>query len=242
MTPWSFLNSMHARCTVPELMDLDSCDPALLDTTVRQFAFLNRLFSASRRLIARHVLRTMKARRLAHYTLLDLGAGGCDIDVWLIRKARKSGLPLSITAIDHDERVLSVARDATRDYPEITVLKSDVRNMAGLGNFDFIFCNHLLHHLSWDEIGRVLQSVERQADIGFLLNDLRRSRWAYIGFSVFTALFLSPSLAFVDGRLSIRKGFKRNELRDCLDTHVPGTPVRILRAFPARLALYRLKN
>jgi 2-polyprenyl-3-methyl-5-hydroxy-6-metoxy-1,4-benzoquinol methylase len=232
---------MRMRSTERELMDLDSCDPVLYARTVQQYALINRLFSASRRLISRLLLRTMETRPSMSYTLLDLGAGGCDIDIWLIKKARQKRLSLSVTAIDHDERVLAAAREATKAYPEITVLKSDVRNIAALGNFNFIFCNHLLHHLTWDEIGCVLQSVERQANLAFLLNDIRRSWLAYAGYSLFTALFLKRSLAFADGRLSIRKGFKEKELRDCISTFLPGTRVKILKAFPARLALYSCK-
>jgi 2-polyprenyl-3-methyl-5-hydroxy-6-metoxy-1,4-benzoquinol methylase len=236
--PW---RSMKARSADLEFMDLDTCDPVMLARTIRQFALLNRLFSASRRLAARLLFPLMETGRTVPYTLLDLGAGGCDVDIAFVKVARKRGIGLSVTAVDRDDRVLSTAREAIRGYPEITAITADVRDLAALGEFDFIFCNHLLHHLSLDDIGRLLERIERQARIAYLLNDLKRSAWALAGYSLFSALFLPPSLAYYDGKLSIRRGFLEQELRKVLDRHVPDAPVTILRAFPARLAIYRRK-
>lgn len=232
---------MRSRCTEPELMDLETCDPAMLGKTIHQFSVINRLFSASRRLISSNFFPLMERDRRASFTMLDFGAGGCDIDIAVVKEARKRGITLSVTAIDRDERVLSVAREAIRGYPEITAVRGDIRQFESFGSFDFIFCNHMLHHLTWNEIGSLMVNVERQTRIAFLLNDLRRSVWAYAGYSIFTSLFLSPSFAYDDGRLSIRKGFKGPELTEMLESRLPGTPVAILRAFPARLALYRCK-
>ena len=233
--------SMQSRGTGPELMDLATCDAALLKKTVRQFALLNRLFSASRGLIARYFFDIMEKNRSVSYTLADLGAGGCDIDAWIVDNARKRRISLFVTAFDHDERVIGVAREALGEYPEISIVKADLRDPSALGEFDFVFCNHFLHHLSWSEIGGLLETIERRTKIAFLLNDLKRSAWAYVGYSIFTGLFLEKSLAFYDGRLSIRKGFTQAELTTLLEKHLPAVPVNILKAFPARLALYRCK-
>ena len=232
---------MKSRSVETELMDLESCDPALLRKTIRQFALINRLFSASRGLAVRYLFPAMERNRRPAYTLLDLGAGGCDIDVAMVKEARKRGVSLAVTAADRDDRALSVAAETIRNYPEITAIKADVSDLASLGQFDFIFCNHFLHHLSFDDIGRLLERIERQANVAYLLNDLRRSAWALAGYSVFSSLFLTPSLAFHDGRLSIRRGFLESELNELVRTHLPHTPVRIIRAFPARLALFRRK-
>jgi 2-polyprenyl-3-methyl-5-hydroxy-6-metoxy-1,4-benzoquinol methylase len=239
--PLTLWNMMRTRSLASELMDLESCNRALLERTVRQFAVFNRFFSASRGLIARCFFDIMDKNRSSAYSLIDLGAGGCDIDVWAAEEARKRGISLSITAVDRDERVLSVAREATAEFPEISIVKADVRDPSTFDEFDFIFCNNFLHHLSWKEIGAMLKTIERRTKIAFLLNDLRRSAWAYVGYSIFTALFLKPSLAFTDGRLSILRGFQKTELSALLTKHLPAIPVEIIRAFPARLALYRRK-
>ncbi len=242
MTIWTLWRSMQTRSIAKELMDLDTSDPVALKKTVRQFAVINRFFSASRRLIGRFFFSVMEKKRLASCTMLDLGAGGCDIDIWIVKEARKRKIALSVTALDRDDRVLSVAHETIRGYPEIASIKGDVRRLESLGTFDFIFCNHLLHHLTWDEIGRLLASVERQTRIAFLLNDLRRSVWAYAGYSMFASLFLSPSFAYADGRLSIRRGFTENELKALVNSRLPGNAVKIIRTFPARLAFYRCKT
>jgi 2-polyprenyl-3-methyl-5-hydroxy-6-metoxy-1,4-benzoquinol methylase len=238
LNPWNFLKT---REQTPELMDLPSCDGALLKKTVEQFKLLNRLFTASRKLISRYIFCEMMGDTSRVYTMLDIGAGGCDIDLWVAEEARRRGLTLRITALDHDDRIIAMAREATRDFPEITIVNGDLNDLPQFGDFDFIFCNHLLHHLNWGEIGPLLRHIERQTKICYLLNDLRRSVSAYIGYAVFTSLFLAPSLARVDGLLSIRKGFSKEEWKAFLKEQMAGTPVKILRVFPARLALYRRK-
>lgn len=239
MTPFE---SFRSRSTAPELMDLPSCDPVLLERTIRQFALINRCFSASGSLLKRTFFAIMEDNPGVSYTLLDIGAGGCDVDVWMVREARRRNMKLTITAIDHDERVVATAREAIAAYPEITLHTMAISEMPSLGGFDFIFCNHVLHHLTEAEIRVLLCHAELQTSHAFLFNDLKRSVWAYIGYSIFAACCLAPSLALSDGRLSIKKGFLEEELRMMAQDALPGIPVQVLRALPARLALFRTKN
>jgi 2-polyprenyl-3-methyl-5-hydroxy-6-metoxy-1,4-benzoquinol methylase len=233
---------MRLRATVPELMDLDTCDPQLLEKTLLQFAPINRWFSAFRGLIRTRFFPLMRRDRSRQYTLLDIGVGGGDIDVWIAREARRQGVALRITAIDRDERVLKTARKVTAGYPEITLLRADAGNLASLGRFDFIFSNHLLHHLTGEQVGALLGAVERAATIAYLLDDLERSRWAYLGYTLLSALLFRRSLAFHDGRLSIRKAFTGRELRELTARYLPGIPLTHLHCFPSRLVLYRCKS
>jgi 2-polyprenyl-3-methyl-5-hydroxy-6-metoxy-1,4-benzoquinol methylase len=238
LTVWSALKTRDFN---PELMDIESCDPYLLKKTFLQFALINKLFSASRYLITRYLFSKMEEDLSRPYTLLDLGAGGGDIAVWVVKKARKRGINLSVTTLDRDECALSIAREVVNTYPEIRVCKGDLVDLPHFGEFDFIFCNHLLHHLTWAEIGTLIKNIEKQTKISFLLNDLKRSVWAYIGYALFAKLFLSPSFAYTDGLHSIRKGFIGSELDEMLNNALPGVPVNIIGTFPARLALYRCK-
>ncbi len=97
-----------------------------------------------------------------------------------------------------------------------------------------IISNHTLHHLPYPDVRRAVELCLNSARHGFLLNDLRRSFWAYVGYTIFAGLFVRGSLAYTDGRTSIRRGFTRAELERELD----GLNVRIGLASPARIYLY----
>ncbi len=228
------------RAVEPELMDLpDSDEPRLLQT-LAQFALLNRLFSSSRWLIRKYILDPQMRAGKTGFSLLDIGAGGCDIPIWIVQYCRKRGVEARITCIDNDERVLAYARKQCADYPEITLLKHDARCMQELGSFDYIFANHFLHHLDEGSITAVLQQSVDMANRDILFNDIYRSRIGYWLYTLYAGGFLHKSFAFYDGRLSIRKGFRVEELRQCVQAAALSDKVKIRRKALFRIILHGL--
>lgn len=220
-----------------EQLELADVDMDRLGRTIRQFKIINYLFSGSRRLVREHFFRVMSQNPEPEYTLLDVGAGGCDTAIWAACEARRRGLKLRITALDNDKNSLSIAYQAIRNYPEISIVEGDARELNHLGAFDFVFSNHLLHHLDWDEIRAFLDSILPRTRIAFLMNDLKRSRWAYLGFTLFSILLTRGSYHFNDGRLSIRRAFLPEELRSFLQQNFPDHPIKVVETYPARLVL-----
>lgn len=236
--PDFFFPDMRFRNTTDkEKMERVNADPDQLFRSIRQFRWINALFSASRRLLREHFFPMMERDPKRVYTLLDVGAGGCDIAIWVAREARNRGLKLNITALDNDPRILPIASKAVRDCPEIRIVEGNALDFGELGSFDFIFSNHLLHHLDWDEIGIFLRQVLARTRLGFVMNDLKRSRWAYLGCTVLLGLSARRSFAFHDGRLSIRRGFLPGELRDFVKRNFPNARIQVVETFPARVVL-----
>ena len=220
-----------------EQLELADVDLHRLERTIRQFKIINYLLSGSRRLVREHFFRIMSQDTEREYTLLDVGAGGCDIAIWAAREARRRGLKLRITALDNDSNSLPVAYQAIRDYPEISIVEGDARELNRLGAFDFVFSNHFLHHLDWDEIRAFLDSILPRTRIAFLMNDLKRSPWAYLGFTIFSGLLTRGSYHFNDGRLSIRRAFLPEEFRSFLQKNFPDRPIKVVETYPARVVL-----
>jgi 2-polyprenyl-3-methyl-5-hydroxy-6-metoxy-1,4-benzoquinol methylase len=218
-------------------MERADADLRQLLRTIRQFNLINILFSGSRRLLREYVFPLMEQDPDRTYTLLDVGAGGCDIVIWAVREARKRGLKLNITALDNDARILPVARRAVRDYPEVRIVAGNALDLTRLDPFDFVFSNHFLHHLGWDEIKIFLENIIARTRLAFVMNDLKRSRWAYLGCTIFIGLLARRSFAFYDGRLSIRRGFLPEELRDFITRNFPDRPIQVREASPERVVL-----
>ncbi len=233
-----FFPDMRLRNTSDkEKLELVDADSYLFERTIRQFKLINRLLSASSRLMREHFFTIMEQDPQRTYTLLDVGAGGCDIAIRAAREARQRGLKLHITALDNDARILPIASQAIRDYPEIRIVHGNALDLSRLGSFDFVFSNHFLHHLAWDDIRAFLESIIAQTRLAFVMNDLKRSNWAYLGFTIFSGLLTTRSFHFYDGRLSIRRGFLAEELRDFIRSNFPDRAIHVVETYPARVVL-----
>ena len=233
-----FFPDMRLRNTSDkEKLELAHVDVNRFQRTIRQFKLINYLFSASSRLQRKHFFTIMEKSPDRIYTLLDVGAGGCDIAIRTVREARQRGLKLNITALDNDKRILPIAHHAIRDYPEIHIVEGNALDLTRLGSFDFVFSNHLLHHLAWDDIRIFLDSIIAQTRLAFVMNDLKRSNWAFFGFTIFSWLLTHRSYHFNDGRLSIRRAFLPGELRDFIRSNFPNRAIHVVETYPARVVL-----
>ena len=78
--------------------------------------------------------------------------------------------------------------------------------------FDIIHLSLFLHHFKEEEIKEILCGLSQIAKHGIIINDLRRSVFAYIGIKFLTALFSKNEFVKNDGPLSVKKGFIKPEL------------------------------
>ena len=233
-----FFPDMRLRNTSDkEKLECADADLNRFRRTIRQFKLINYLFSANGRLLRKHFFSIMEQDPDRMYTLLDVGAGGCDIAIRAAREARQRGLKLNITALDNDKRTLPIASQAIRDYPEIRFVEGNALELGRLGSFDSVFSSHLLHHLAWDDIRIFLDSVIARTRIAFVMNDLKRSNLAYLGFTIFSRLVTHRSYHYFDGRLSIRRAFLPEELRGFLRKKFPNRAIHVVETYPARVVL-----
>ncbi|MDZ4198702.1 MAG: methyltransferase domain-containing protein, partial [Kiritimatiellia bacterium] len=225
------------RENLVEEMDRPDSSEEKLFRTLDQFGPVNRGFSRYRTLLNRYVLSDLARHPSASRRLMDLGAGGCDIGRWLIRRCRERGFPLKITAVENDPRVARYARIACQDYPEIEVVEFDVRSSLPLKGVDYVFANHLLHHLPDEACMELIRKLDRAALRIYLLSDMIRSPWAYYGFRLCAALFFRNSFILPDGLASIRRSFTLAEAGELLRVANPGHSATLHSLAPHRFVI-----
>lgn len=218
-------------------MDRPDSPEDQLHRTLNQFYLVNRIVSRYRSLLTGSVLQDMAKNRSRSYRLADLGAGGCDIARWLIRRCRERGLRLAICAVEHDPRVARHARAANAGYSEIEVIEADVLDGESWKGADYIFANHLLHHLSNEECIELIRQIDRSGPRQYLLDDLIRSIWAYYSFQFAASPFFRNSFVIQDGLASIRRGFTLPEVRALVRAATPIQPVTICPYWPSRFVI-----
>lgn len=227
---------MTRRSSEPERMDRPDCDTGLLLRTIDQFQLTNRLFSRYRTLLRRWVLADMRSRPAQEFHLVDLGAGGLDIPLWLLQEVRREGLRLRITAVDNDPRIIEHVRP--KAVANLHLVCGDaLAFLEKASGVDYIFCNHFLHHLPELEIPDFIRRLARATRRRFIVSDLLRNRWSYLGYALFAGLFLRHSFARGDGLLSIRRGFRTEDLKTFAQTPEGRTTMGLFRLAPGRIVL-----
>ncbi|SFR86396.1 2-polyprenyl-3-methyl-5-hydroxy-6-metoxy-1,4-benzoquinol methylase [Microbacterium sp. cf046] len=212
-----------------ELMDDPECDPELLRATLRRFDTINRVVSGWGH-IYRSRIRPYLSALDRPARVLDLGCGGGDVMTHLAGRAERDGLRAEWIGVDPDPRAIEVA--TARDAPTSVrfVCTDSSRLLADGERFDLVLSNHVLHHLSPDDLD-VFTDESRRLSQGLVMHgDIERGRVAYGLYTVWITPFAPGTFLRTDGLRSIRRSYRQAELADVL-----GSPWRIERPFPFRV-------
>lgn len=213
-----------------ERMDDPNCDLQELENTYRQFSIINALISQWYRIYKSEI------RPFLHHnepiTMLDIGFGGGDIPIKIAQWAKDDGFDLHITAIDPDPRAFNYIQqlDRTQNVEFIQCGISDLDPEQQ--QFNFVISNHLIHHLSKEELPDFMSLAKKLSTTAVLFNDICRSDWAYLFFNIFARPIFRSSFITEDGLTSIKRSYTFDELLE-----LTSTDWQVESLFPFRLLL-----
>jgi SAM-dependent methyltransferase len=195
-----------------ELLDGSLDDAAALAGNLRDLRRVNRLLGGvalSRR--ALDVLVGGLADRGVAISLLDIGAGAGDIPAALIADWRGRRRRIEITAVDDRPEVLAAARAVDpklADTPRLTLAVADGRSLPYPDDaFDIAHASLLLHHLDPTEAVAALREMRRVSTRGVVINDLSRSRVAWVGAWILAHVATRNRYTRHDAPLSVRRAY-----------------------------------
>ena len=225
-----------------ELLDLDEAPYEEVRDSLNDVATVNRYLSGYRVLL-HHAGKFLKEHQLDRpFTVLDAATGSADQPVALVRLARRLGVSIQITAIDINSKMLKMAKDEICEYPEIRLVQCDVLALPFKDEgFDLAVNNLSLHHFSWENAVAILKSIYKSARLGFLVNDLHRSRIAHAVIFLLTRIFTRNRLTRYDAPVSVMNAFTPSEFRE-LAIQAKIYPFEIHRHFPYRIAFLGKKK
>ena len=225
-----------------ELLDLDEAPYEEVRDSLNDVATVNRYLSGYRVLLL-HAGKFLKEHQLDRpFTVLDAATGSADQPVALVKLARRLGVSIQITAIDINSKMLKMAKDEICKYPEIRLVQCDVLALPFKDEgFDLAVNNLSLHHFSWENAVAILKSIYKSARLGFLVNDLHRSRIAHAVIFLLTRIFTRNRLTRYDAPVSVMNAFTPSEFRE-LAIQAKIYPFEIHRHFPYRIAFLGKKK
>ncbi len=202
----------HRQSDIQERMDNPDCDKKKLFNTYHSFKTINRLLSGWSKIYRKEIRPFLKINH-GSCTILDIGFGGGDLPQKLVQLAEKDGFEISILAIDPDERSMEFAQTYHSKIENVIFRKAHSHDLINEElKYDFVISNHLLHHLSEQDLIALCEDAKQLASHKVLFNDIRRSDLGYIMFFFFSKIFFHRSFISYDGLISIKRSFTNLEL------------------------------
>lgn len=194
-----------------EWMDTRPFDPGEARRALYFLAKMNHRFGGVATALRPFVEWSRRWHRGEPVSLLDVGTGGADIPIALVKWARENGYSLRVTAVELIPEIAAFAKEAARPYPEITVLARDLRDLPKELVFDYVTASLFLHHVPIPLRSNALHCLDRRARRGLVVSDLIRTLPSY--WAVGAASFIwGDAVVRHDGPLSVRRAFRVDEL------------------------------
>jgi len=217
-------------------MDAPGLDPAVYAAVVADLAKVNRITFAARPTLA-FLDRALRGR--SRFRLLDVGYGDGDMLRIIARWAALRGITADLVGVDLNPSSEIAARAHTPAGMKIDWRTGDYAGCAGQG-YDVVISSLVAHHMTHGQLIAFLRFMEGEARIGWLVNDLHRHLFAYLGFPWLARILRWHEIVRHDGTLSIARSYRPGEWPAILqEAGIPRGAARPFRAFPFRLCVER---
>lgn len=205
--------STKHRTNAPEIMDDFSLEGNLLLDALDKIATINRWLGGNKLTLKGVEQLIQNTPKETPICIIDLGCGNGD----MLRSLAEYGLAnqrnFRLIGIDANPFTVNYAKESSKNYPNIEYLSEDIFEFDFQDYpIDIALCTLTLHHFKNEQIIQIMQTLNRNANIGIVVNDLHRNKIAYRLFQLICFLFQLNPMSKEDGLTSILRGFKKEEL------------------------------
>ncbi len=205
------MKGFRVRSNEREIMDDMSMQGAELRRTLDLLASVNQWLGGNSVVmdgISRMLADVPKDKALR---IVDLGCGNGDMLRRLHDFGKKNGYRFELLGIDANKDAVSYATELSSGFDNIrfqalNIFSEDFSELE----YDIAVATLFLHHFDDGEIAALLPGIRSRASLGVLVNDLQRSRIAYVLFWLIS-VFFGNEIARKDGLTSIRRSFRRKD-------------------------------
>lgn len=144
-------------------------------------------------------------------SICEIGCGGGDNLLAILKYCKKFNINVKLIGIDLKQECIDVAKNNILLKHSTIFICSDYSLVQFNDKPDIIFSSLFCHHFNETQLTIQLQWMQRNAILGFFINDLQRHWFAHISIKVLTQLFSKSYLVKNDAPLSVLRGFIKEE-------------------------------
>ncbi|MEP0265124.1 methyltransferase domain-containing protein [Dokdonia sp.] len=208
------MRDITVRSTERELMD----DPDIPEVDLRN-ALID--ISKSNKMLGGNAITFKAIEKLIQenplkkeWTIVDVGCGDGEMLRLIADYFKNNDIHLQLIGVDLSSQSIAMGIELSKTYPEITLLEKDILTIDNeMFGCDIVICTLTLHHFKDQEILRFMKQFVKLAQVAVIINDLHRSKIAYLLFRLFSRIFIKSHVAKNDGLVSIASGFRKEELK-----------------------------
>jgi len=206
---------LQKRSYQKELLDRDSIPKADLYRNLYELNIINTILGGHK--ASRKGLQLILDKKKEVFKIMDIGFGGGDFIRELSLVKNTCGKGLFFFGVDLKQECVNYAEENLKNIRNKILLCEDYKNLNTelLENIDVIHCSLFLHHLTEEEIVQLFK-FSKTHNCTLLINDLHRHWLAYYSIKFLTSVFSKSYLVKNDAPLSVKRGFKKNELKQLL--------------------------
>jgi SAM-dependent methyltransferase len=204
---------MERLARAAELLDGPLDDPGALAGNLRDLRRVNRWLGGIA--VSAAAIGSLATHR-DELSLLDVGTGGADIPIALARGAARRGRRLRVVGLDSRAEVLDCAASGVAASGWQAAVELQLGDGLALpypdGAFDIVHASLVTHHLEPRQVVDLFVEMGRVARLGIVVNDLVRSRPAWLAAWLLTRLTTRNRYTRHDAPLSVRRAYRTSEL------------------------------
>lgn len=194
-----------------EILDDHEPEQPVVDRIYAFLSMVNRRFGGAQATIARFETFSRTWTPGERIDVLDIASGAADVPRALVAWGRQRGFDVRVTALDISRSALDYARRSRPPDHRLHLICADVtKPFCRDRSFDYVTSALFFHHLTDEQVVDLLRVSDRLARRGIVVNDLVRTRQAWLLTWLLTWPF-HPILHH-DGPLSVRRALTPDEI------------------------------
>lgn len=201
----------HKRNSDPEWMDDPNLDEQTLQNAVDDINKINKWLGGFH-FTLQAIQKELKKINKSTITIVDAGCGDGEMLRYLSSHIGDSRV--QFLGLDFSANSINKGRLKSMEFKDIRFRESDILQInASDIECDILISTLTMHHFSDSEIINFLKKFKEITTHSIIINDLHRSRIAFILFQLVCLIFIRNEISKHDGLISIASGFKRADFK-----------------------------
>jgi 2-polyprenyl-3-methyl-5-hydroxy-6-metoxy-1,4-benzoquinol methylase len=205
--------NMDKRSYQKELLDRDDIPFEDIKRNMHELDIINTLLGGHR-ITIEGIKSLISTTHNKEFVICEIGCGGGDNLAAINKYFDQSNVKARFIGIDINPHCIHYAK--TR-FAKAHYLQSDYKEVMFEKKPDIIFSSLFCHHFNDEGVVNIFKWMKANSTLGFFINDLHRNILAFHSINLITAIFSKSYLVKHDAPLSVKRGFKRSELKLLLD-------------------------